>query len=225
MRVRMINVYKYWETASGKLRVLENVSIEFKSGEFAAIMGPSGSGKSTFLMLLGCIDMPNLGQIMLDDVNVCEQSEAIREDIRLEYIGFVFQKYHLIPTLSVLENVMLPMQLAGSYKGEQESRALNLLRLVGMDKKVNENPTKLSGGQMQRVATARALANRPGLLLADEPTGNLDKKSSKEIMDMLRIVNNQQQITTIVVTHDPKVAAYADRTYYLDEGRITSTVI
>ncbi len=223
MKVKMVGVYKHWDGVSGKIRVLENVSIEFRTGEFTAIMGPSGTGKSSLLHLLGCIDKPNFGQIFLEDTNICEQPEYIREEIRLEHIGFVFQNYYLLPTLSVIENVMLPMQLANSYKNEQQQRAFNLLKLVGMDKKTHELTNRLSGGQMQRVSTARALANNPGLLLADEPTGNLDTKSTREVMDMLRIVNKEQKLTTVIVTHDPKVAAYADRVYYLDEGRITST--
>jgi putative ABC transport system ATP-binding protein len=225
MRVRLQSVHKFWETQAGKLRVLENVNVEFRSGDFIAIMGPSGSGKSTFLFLLGCIDLPNFGQIFLDDLDITSQSETVREKIRLNHIGFIFQNYHLIPTLTVMENVMLPMQLSGSYSNEREARSLSLLRLVGLDKKAMEKPTNLSGGQQQRVATARALANLPGLLLADEPTGNLDTRGSKEIMEVLRSINENQKITTIIVTHDPKVASFANKTYYLDEGRLTATAI
>jgi len=225
MRVRMISLHKYWETQAGKLRVLENINVEFKSGDFIAIMGPSGSGKSTLLFLLGCIDLPNFGHIFLDDLDVTAQPESVREKVRLNHIGFIFQNYHLIPTLSVIENVMLPMQLSGRYSQERESRSLSLLRLVGMENKAKEKTTKLSGGQQQRVATARALANMPGLLLADEPTGNLDTRGGKEIMEVLKTINEHQKITTIVVTHDPKVAFYANRTYYLDEGRLTATAI
>jgi putative ABC transport system ATP-binding protein len=225
MRVKLVGIHKFYETEAGKLRVLENINVEFRTGDFIAIMGPSGSGKSTFLFLLGCIDLPNFGHVFLDDVDVTAQPESIREKIRLNHIGFIFQNYHLIPTLSVIENVMLPMQLSGKYHSERDTRSLSLLRLVGLDKKAREKPTNLSGGQQQRVATARALANLPGLLLADEPTGNLDTRGSKEIMEVLRAVNDNQKITTIVVTHDPKVASYADRTYYLDEGRLTATAI
>ncbi len=216
MRAKLVGIHKFYETEAGKLRVLENINVEFKSGDFIAIMGPSGSGKSTFLFLLGCIDFPNFGQVFLEDVDVTSQPESVREKIRLNHIGFIFQNYHLIPTLTVIENVMLPMQLSGKYHSEREARSLSLLRLVGLEKK---------GGQQQRVATARALSNLPGLLLADEPTGNLDTRGSKEIMEVLRAVNDNQKITTIVVTHDPKVASYADRTYYLDEGRLTATAI
>lgn len=225
MKVRLISVHKFWETRSGKLRVLENVNVEFKSGDFIAIMGPSGSGKSTLLFLLGCIDLPNFGHIFLDETDITAQSETIREKIRLNHIGFIFQNYFLIPTLTVVENIMLPMQLAGSYPKDRESRSMTLLRLVGLEQKAMEKPMTLSGGQQQRVAIARALANLPGLLLADEPTGNLDTRTSKEIMEVLRTVNEHQKLTTIVVTHDPKIASYASRSYYLDEGRLTATAI
>lgn len=217
----MQGIYKYWKSEFGQVRVLENVYMDLANGDFVAIMGPSGTGKSTFLHLLGCIDRPSFGKIFFENTDICALSENVREELRLEHIGFVFQNYYLIPTLSVLENVMLPMQLANSYVGQQEDRAIKMLELVGMETKFNENTFKLSGGQRQRVATARALINNPGLLLADEPTGNLDTRSTREIMDMLRIVNKEQSITTVLVTHDPKVAAYADRVYYLDEGRIS----
>lgn len=225
MRVRLISVHKFWETKAGKLRVLENVNIEFKSGDFIAIMGPSGSGKSTLLFLLGCIDVPNFGHIFLDDTDVTAQTETIREKIRLNHIGFVFQNYYLIPTLNVIENILLPMQLADSYPKERDSRAMTLLRLVGLEKRATDKLINLSGGQQQRVAIARAMANLPGLLLADEPTGNLDTRTSKEIMEVLRTVNEHQKLTTIVVTHDPKIASYANKSYYLDEGRLTATAI
>lgn len=225
MRVRMVSVHKYWETQSGKLRVMENINVEFKSGDFIAIMGPSGSGKTTMLFLLGCIDLPNFGSILLDETDITKQTETIREKIRLNHIGFIFQNYHLIPTLNVMENVMLPMQLANRYKKEREARCQSLLRLVGLEKKFYEKATNLSGGQQQRAATARALANLPGLLLADEPTGNLDTKGTKELMEVLKSINENQKLTTIIVTHDPKVASYANRTYYLDEGRLTATAL
>lgn len=225
MRIRMKGIYKFWEGEFGKIRVLENVNLDIADKEFIAIMGPSGTGKSTFLHLLGCIDKPNFGEIYLDNTDICTIPENIREEIRLEHIGFIFQNYYLIPTLSVLENVMLPMQLANSFVGKQEERAMKMLELVGMEAKWNSDTAKLSGGQRQRVSTARALVNNPGLLLADEPTGNLDSKSTREVMDMLKIVNRQQGVTTVMVTHDSKVAAYADKVYYLDEGRISTANI
>lgn len=223
MRVKLAGVYKYWKAGGGNIRILENVSLEFNSGDFVAIMGPSGSGKSTFLHLLGCIDKPDFGQIFLENTNICAQTEDDREIIRLQHIGFVFQHYLLIQTLSVIENVMLPMVLANSYKGEQRKRAYQLLRLVGLENRADDSVIKLSGGQMQKTAIARALANRPGMLLADEPTGNLDKKSTHDIMEMLATINKAQKLTTIMVTHDPTVAAYADKIYYLDEGRLTAS--
>ncbi len=225
MRVHVKGVHKYWDAASGKLRVLENVDLKVDKGEFIAIMGPSGSGKSTLLFLLGCLDLPTFGHILLDDVDVTEEPETVRERVRLHHIGFIFQNYHLMPTLDALENVILPMQLSGVKRSEREARGLSLLRLVGLEGRSDEPVNNLSGGQQQRVAIARALSNLPGLILADEPTGNLDGRSSKEVMDVIRTVNENQDITTIMVTHDPKVASYARRVYYLDDGRLRATVI
>lgn len=225
MRIDVRGLHKYFDTSSTKLRVLENVDLRVEKGEFVAIMGPSGSGKSTLLFLLGCLDWPTFGHIHLDDTDVTQEPESVRERIRLHHIGFIFQNYNLIPTLDALENVRLPMQLAGVKAAERDSRALALLRLVGLEKKADEPVSLLSGGQQQRIAIARALANLPGLVLADEPTGNLDVKSSKEVMDVIRTVNENQDITTVVVTHDPKVAAFAQRVYYLDDGRLRATVI
>ncbi len=225
MRVDVRGVHKYFDTTTSKLRVLENVDLQVEKGEFIAIMGPSGSGKSTLLFLLGCLDVPTFGHIFLDEADVTEEPESVRERIRLHHIGFIFQNYNLIPTLDALENVRLPMQLAGVRANERDARSMALLRLVGMDVKADEPVNNLSGGQQQRVAIARALANLPGLVLADEPTGNLDIRSSKEVMDVIRTVNENQDITTIVVTHDPKVAAYANRVYYLEDGRLRATVL
>ncbi|MCQ2736513.1 MAG: ABC transporter ATP-binding protein [bacterium] len=221
MKLTLKGVYKYWETESGKVRVLDNVNFSLNTGDFIAIMGPSGTGKSTMLHLLGCIDKPNMGSILFDDTDICALNESAREIIRLKHIGFVFQNYYLIPTLSVIENVMLPLQLANA-PGNHLEKAYRMIELVGMESKINENTSKLSGGQRQRVSIARALVNDPILLLADEPTGNLDTKTTREIMDMIRLVNKEKKITTVMVTHDTKVAQYADRVYYLDEGRISS---
>ncbi|MBM3461753.1 MAG: ABC transporter ATP-binding protein [Armatimonadetes bacterium] len=217
MRVDVRGLHKYW--------VLENVDLLVEKGEFIAIMGPSGSGKSTLLFLLGCLDYPTFGHLYLDDVDVTQENENVREKIRLQHIGFIFQNYNLIPTLNAIENVTLPMQLSRVKASEREARSQSLLRLVGLEGKADEMVNNLSGGQQQRVAIARALANLPGLVLADEPTGNLDARASKEVMDVIRTVNENQDITTVLVTHDPKVASYARRVYYLDDGRLRATVI
>lgn len=225
MKITTANLRKYFESPSGTLKVLENVSLEVPSGDFVAIMGPSGTGKSTLLFLLGCLDIPTYGSIYLDNIEITHQAEDVRERLRLLRIGFVFQNFNLLPTLTVKENVMLPMLLANSYTNEREQRAATLLRIVGLEERLQDRPLNLSGGQQQRVALARALANMPGLILADEPTGNLDNKTGKELMEVLRIINENQRITLIMVTHDPKIASYAKRVMYLDEGRLRPTVV
>lgn len=224
MKIAVKGLYKYHETEAGSVKILENVNVVIEQGDFVAIMGASGSGKSTLLYHLGCLDIPSFGQILLDDVDISQEPETIREQIRLHHIGFVFQSFNLLPTLTVLENIMLPMQLAGTYKSERLGRAMSLLRLVNLEEKANEKVTVLSGGQQQRVAIARAMANNPGTILADEPTGNLDGKSSKEVMEVIHSIHDNQKITIVLVTHDPKIASYADKIYYLDDGKLRSTV-
>ena len=172
--------------------------------------------------MIGCIDSPSYGKVLLKDKDISGATEDMREMIRLRHIGFVFQSYNLLPTLTVVENVELPMQLLGeSKRQEQFKNAMTLLRLVGLDARANDSVLKLSGGQQQRISIARALANLPGLILADEPTGNLDERSSKEVMDVFRAINENQHITTIMVTHDSKVANYAKRVLYLESGHLT----
>ncbi|MCL5037539.1 MAG: ABC transporter ATP-binding protein [Chloroflexi bacterium] len=225
MRIRMSGVHKFYESEGGTQKVLQNLNLEVEKGDFIAIMGPSGCGKSTLLFMIGCLDLPSFGTVLLEDTDVAQQDESMREKIRLRHIGFIFQNFYLLPNLNVLENVLLPMQLLGLPKKKSEGRALSLLRLVGLDKKAHEPTNSLSGGQQQRVAIARALANMPGLILADEPTGNLDNKSGKEVMEVIRSINENQGLTTIVVTHDPKIASYARHIYYLSDGKLRSTVL
>jgi len=225
MMIKIQNLRKYYETPSGTVKVLRDVNLIARKGEFIAIMGASGCGKSTLLFLLGCLDTPTYGSIFFDNIDVTQADENVRQKIRLYNIGFVFQNFNLLPTLTVLENVILPMQLANIFQHQRETRALALLRIVGLEEKKDELPTHLSGGQQQRVAIARALANQPGLLLADEPTGNLDVKTGKEIMQVLKTINEMQQVTLIMVTHDPKSASVAEKIYYLEEGSLRGTLI
>ncbi len=224
MKITLQGVYRYIESEAGSIRVLENINMTVEQGEFIAIMGPSGSGKSTLLYQIGCLDSPSFGHIFLDEVDISQEAETIREQIRLHHIGFIFQNYNLLPTLTVIENVMLPMQLANTFTKERRARAAALLRLVNLENKAEEKVTALSGGQQQRVAIARAMANNPGTILADEPTGNLDGKSGKEIMEVIHSIHENQKITLIMVTHDPKIASYADKIYYLDDGKLRATV-
>ena len=223
--IKIQNLRKYYETPSGTVKVLRDVNLIARKGEFIAIMGASGCGKSTLLFLLGCLDTPTYGSIFFDNIDVTQADENVRQKIRLYNIGFVFQNFNLLPTLTVLENVILPMQLANIFQHQRETRALALLRIVGLEEKKDELPTHLSGGQQQRVAIARALANQPGLLLEDEPTGNLDVKTGKEIMQVLKTINEMQQVTLIMVTHDPKSASVAEKIYYLEEGSLRGTLI
>ena len=218
MDIHMKGVHHHFSGRGVVTRVLDGLDLHIPSGEFISVMGPSGSGKTTLLNLIGCLDYPAFGDILLKDTNVSKAPESLREQIRLHHIGFVFQNYNLLPTLSVLENVLLPMELARTSKDEMMARGGSLLRLVGLDKQAQQQVGALSGGQKQRVAIARALANLPELLLADEPTGNLDGKASKEIMEVLKSINNNKNLTTVLVTHDPMVASYASSIYHLESG-------
>ncbi|MBN9416866.1 MAG: ABC transporter ATP-binding protein [Candidatus Eremiobacteraeota bacterium] len=219
MRISLTGVHKiYGKTRPTK--VLDDLSMTIESGDFVAITGPSGSGKSSLLNLLGCLDLPTFGQIFFDQRDVSRAPESVRERIRLQHIGFVFQNYQLLPGLTVLENVSLPMQLAGVRRGERMARVQGLLTMIGLQKQADQRIGTLSGGQQQKVAVARALANLPGLLLADEPTGSLDGQSTLQVMEVIREVNRSRSVTTILVTHDPQVAAYAQKVYRLESGTL-----
>ncbi len=223
MKVNLRNVHKYHDTQSGPVKVLENINLEIPHGDFISIMGPSGSGKTSLLNIIGGLERPSFGQVYYNDKDVTGADEAFVEYMRLKHIGFIFQSYNLLPTLTVLENVMLPMQLSRRVTDPQEqmNQALSLLRVVGLEKRRDDSVLKLSGGQQQRVAIARSLSNLPGLILADEPTGNLDEVSTKTVMEVFKDINQNQQLTTVMVTHDSKVAEYANRVFYLEGGHLT----
>jgi putative ABC transport system ATP-binding protein len=199
---------------------LRDVSIEIKPREFVAIMGPSGSGKSTFMNLIGCLDRPDQGSILLDGEEISKLDRNGRADIRNRKIGFVFQNFNLLPRTSVLENVELPMFYAGIDGHERSTRALDALQQVGLATKVHNQSTQLSGGEQQRVAIARSLVNRPVLILADEPTGNLDTRTSVEIMAIFQRLNRERRISVVLVTHEPDIAAFATRKVSFRDGRI-----
>jgi putative ABC transport system ATP-binding protein len=203
---------------------LRNISLEVQSGEFVAIMGPSGSGKSTLMNLLGCLDTPTFGEYIIDGKRVGPLSSDKLADIRSETIGFVFQNFNLLDRATALRNVELPMRYADYPRHERERRARKLLTLVGMEDRMHHKPNELSGGQQQRLAIARALVNGPSLLLADEPTGNLDSKTSIEIMSVLQSLN-EQGLTIILITHDRNIASYASRLVQLLDGSIVSDVL
>ncbi|HEV7235639.1 MAG TPA: ABC transporter ATP-binding protein [Ktedonobacteraceae bacterium] len=202
-----------------RVRALRGVSLDVYAGEFLAVMGPSGSGKSTFMNLLGCLDRPTQGEYWLVGRLVSHQSNDELADIRNRLIGFVFQGFNLLNRATALKNVALPLVYAGFSKEEQERRARKVLKLVGLGSRMDHKPSQLSGGQQQRVAIARALVNGPSLLLADEPTGNLDSRTSLEIMAILQALN-KQGLTIVLVTHEPDIATYTKRQVTFRDGRI-----
>ncbi|HTP45789.1 MAG TPA: ABC transporter ATP-binding protein [Casimicrobiaceae bacterium] len=219
--IRTERLCKQYETAAGPVPVLKEVDLTIQRGEFVAIMGPSGSGKSTFMNILGCLDLPTSGRYTLDgrDVGTLDADELAR--LRNRVIGFVFQGYNLLPRATLLDNVALPLLYAGVAKAERNRRALELLGQVDLGSFAGYVPNQISGGQQQRVAIARALVNRPQLILADEPTGNLDTKTSHDIMAQLVQLNAEDGITIVVVTHEADIAKYAKRLVRFVDGRIT----
>lgn len=202
--------------------VLDDVTIHVKSGEIVALMGPSGSGKSTLMNILGCLDGPTDGTYALGGRDVSTLTPRERAWVRLHYIGFVFQSFHLIADHTVLENVTLPLYYAGVDRREREARAVELIERVGLGHRIGHRPAQLSGGEKQRVAIARAVSGKPRLLLADEPTGALDTRTGKEVMELLLELHQSRALTLIIVTHDPEVAEYCHRQVLLRDGKIIS---
>jgi len=213
------DVYKVYDTGTVQVHALDGVSLLVRRGDFFAIMGPSGSGKSTMLNLLGCLDRPTRGKYLLDGRDVASQTDDELSDIRLAHIGFVFQSYNLIAQLSVWENIELPLYYQGVDSSASEAKARELAKMVGLGDRLDHRPYELSGGQCQRVAIARALANEPSVILADEPTGNLDTKTGEQILELLQSLNDQG-ITIIMVTHEAEIADVAERCIHMRDGRI-----
>ena len=219
MLLNLSHIYKDYQQEKLVVPVLKDVSLSVEEGEYVAIMGPSGSGKTTLMNIIGCLDLPTSGSYELSgqDVLACKDRELA--DVRLNSIGFVFQRFHLLPRESALENVALPLIYAGVKKADREKRAAAALERVGLADRVDFKPTQLSGGQKQRVAIARAMVNNPKILLADEPTGALDSKSGKQIMELLERWN-EEGVTIVMITHDAKIASYAKRVIRIIDGEI-----
>ena len=220
--IQLRDVWKVYQLGDVEVRALRGVSLDIRAGELLGIIGASGSGKSTCMNLIGCLDQPTRGTYRLGDVDVSTLSVNERAAIRSRRIGFVFQNFNLLGRSTALENVALPMIYANVPFAEQRRRARELLAAVGLRGRDQHMPSQLSGGQQQRVAIARALANGPSLLLADEPTGNLDTQSSTEIMDLFLRLRRERRLTIVVVTHEPHVADYAERIVTFRDGRIVS---
>ncbi|MFZ3233707.1 MAG: ABC transporter ATP-binding protein [Patescibacteria group bacterium] len=213
------NITKVYRMGSEDLRVLKGVSMSVKSGEFVAIMGPSGSGKSTLMNIIGILDAPTDGEYELDGIPVEKLSGDEQSEFRGKKVGFIFQGYNLIPRLTALEQVMLPLAYQGIGKAERKKRALAALEKVGLSDKAGNRPNEMSGGQMQRVAIARAVVGNPAIILADEPTGALDTKTGKEILDILKSLHKEGK-TIILITHDPSIGAMAQRIIHVKDGMI-----
>lgn len=219
MLIRTENITKVYGSNSNRLVALDRVSIEIDSGEYVALMGPSGSGKSTLMHLLGCLDTPTSGKYWFKGQEVASFDDAALARLRNREIGFVFQNFNLLPRLSALANVQLPLIYAGIPARERTARSIQLLELVGLKDRLYHRPNELSGGEMQRVAIARALANRPSVILADEPTGNLDSRTGQEVMHLFDTLAAEGN-TVVVVTHDQSVAEHAHRRILLHDGRV-----
>ena len=219
--IELKDIYKIYGDGDGEIRALDGVSLTINEGEFVAIVGQSGSGKSTCMNIIGCLDVPTSGQYHLNGIDVSTMKDDELAKVRNKMIGFIFQQYNLIPKLSVLENVELPLIYRGMSPKERHERALNALERVGLKDRAKKMPSQLSGGQQQRVSIARALAGDPSLMLADEPTGALDSKTGKEVLEFLKNLNEQGN-TIVMITHDNEIASQAKRIVRIQDGKIIS---
>ena len=222
--IRLTDVYKIYKETEVHVNAVNGITLTFDEAEFAAIVGPSGSGKTTLLNLIGGLDMPTTGQIIIDGTDLSTLSPSRLIDFRMRNIGFVFQAYNLIPVLTARENVEFIMSLQKWSRQDRDSRTFELLKAVGLEERANSRPAKLSGGQQQRIAVARALASRPKFVLADEPTANLDSKSASTLLEIMEKLNREEKITFIFSTHDPRVVKMAHRIITLEDGKVVSEV-
>lgn len=222
--IELKNVWKIYQMGNVRVTALNNLNLSVRRGEFVSIMGPSGSGKSTAMNMIGALDMPTKGTILLENQDISQLSESNLAQIRGRKIGFIFQQFNLIPTLTALENIMLPMIFQGIPKYKRVERGQRLLKMVGLGDRMHHRPSELSGGQQQRVAIARSLSNDPEVILADEPTGNLDSKTGSTVLDFLKKLHRKEGKTIVMVTHDERIAKKADRIEYLLDGKIVRTL-
>ena len=218
--IRVEQLTKVYDLGEVRVEALRGVDVRVERGEFVAIMGASGSGKSTFLNIVGCLDRPSAGRYLLDGVDVSQMSSDQLAEVRNKKIGFVFQSFNLLARTSAVENVELPLLYNGTDGRDRRARALAALKATGLEGRAEHQPSQLSGGQQQRVAIARALVNQPSIILADEPTGNLDSQTSSEIMGIMQTLNEQQGITIMLVTHEPDIAQYAKRVILFKDGLV-----
>lgn len=219
MILELKGIYKNYQQGKMEVPVLKNINFSMEEGEYVAIMGPSGSGKTTLMNIIGCLDQATAGTFFLDGQDISKCSENEMSDIRLHKLGFVFQSFHLLPRQSAVANVELPLNYAKVPKKERRERALKALDRVGLADRVNFRPNQLSGGQMQRVAIARAMVNNPRLLLADEPTGALDSKSGRQVMELFQRLN-EEGVSVLMITHDPEIASHAKRVVTIRDGEL-----
>jgi putative ABC transport system ATP-binding protein len=219
------NVSRIYKVGAVETQALRDVSLTIESGEFTALVGPSGSGKTTLLQLIGCLDQPTSGRVFINGKDVSKLNRSQRADVRRGTIGFIFQFFALIPTLTAYENVEMPLLLIGQDGAERGARVMQLLESVDLTSHAHHRPDQLSGGQQQRVAIARALATRPSLILADEPTANLDTPNGKQVMDIMERLNRETGVTFVFATHDPRVIQYARRVVTLQDGHIVGDEI
>ena len=220
--IEINDVTKAYNSGDGPVEVLKGISFNVEEGEFLALMGPSGSGKSTLLTLLGAINSPTTGQVMVDGIDIYQLSSEKRADFRSEYLGFVFQQFQLIPYLTAIENVMLPLAITGRSNSEQKAMAMAVMDRVGLSQKYNRLPNQLSGGEQERVAIARAIVNEPPILFADEPTGSLDTKTGDEILELFKDLNREGQ-TIIMVTHNKENLNHVQRAIFIRDGLLERT--